>query len=188
MTSATASSTPRIPRDQWAEHPNYPEQVLLLGSHENFRKVSQYLIEEATRADEVRGIASLFRRWISAMRSHEGYEEHKLYPFLQRRFGVSCEDATAGHEELHAVGDEVEAALTDAEQELDLRRRAVLLNALERHDEALDRHLDLEENLVIPLLLELKRSEFEEYYYLPIEVLLRRLGEQSPSDPAHAHA
>ena len=32
-------------------------------------------------------------RWISAMRSHESYEEGKLYPFLEMRWGVSMNPA-----------------------------------------------------------------------------------------------
>ena len=35
----------------------------------------------------------LFERWKQAMGGHEAYEERKLYPFLTRRWGVSCATA-----------------------------------------------------------------------------------------------
>jgi len=40
-------------------------------------------------------------------RSHEGYEERKLYPYLEYRWGVSLDEARTGHVELHARADDV---------------------------------------------------------------------------------
>ena len=89
---------PQIPRDRWEAHPNYPAQTLLLGSHENFRVLAQRVLELA--ADRPDQSARLFRRFLYAMGSHERYEETKLYLYLTRRWGVSMDPLTLGHEAL----------------------------------------------------------------------------------------
>ena len=33
-----------LAREQWPTHPRFPGQVLLLGSHENFRRISRALV------------------------------------------------------------------------------------------------------------------------------------------------
>jgi hypothetical protein len=48
----------------------------------------------------------------------------------------------------------------------------VVLRALRAHDYALDAHLDVEEDAVIPLLLALEREEFVRYYDSPISLLI----------------
>ncbi len=151
-----------IPRDAWPSHPHYPNQVLLLGSHDNFRRLSRLLVDHADREDSVDWIASLFSQWIGAMRSHEAYEERKLYPFLTRRWGLSFDQAEAGHRELHDCDGRVRAAL--AERRAGTGPPAALRRALDRHDTVLREHLDHEEQLVIPALLELSPREFADYY------------------------
>lgn len=152
---------PTIPRSDWSAHPRYPSQALLLGSHANFRRISRHLVEHTARGDALRGLERLFRRWISAMRSHEAYEEYKLYPYLGRRWGVDFAEATAGHEALHERYDEVIAAFLAADG--DVGGAPEVTGALERHDRALTCHLDHEEELVIPLLLSLTPQEFADY-------------------------
>ena len=156
-----AASCPTIPREQWTAHPRYPDQVLLLGSHANFRRISRYLIQAAEAGEAIGGIASLYRRWIAGMRSHEAYEERKLYPYLARRWGLSFAAARAGHELLHRRHDEVIKALSQG-YTTDGRLGA----ALRSHDVALDKHLELEEDLVIPGLLALAPEEFRAYTML----------------------
>ena len=55
------------------------------------------------------------------------------------------------------------------------RADETLHRALARHDEILQEHLDLEEELVVPLLLALSPQEFGEYYDTSIDELLTRL-------------
>ena len=161
-------------RDEWRLHPRFPAQVLLLGSHENFRRVSTYLLQEAQSGRPYAPLESLFRRWISAMRGHEAYEEHKLYPFLERRWDVSFESAEAGHVELHKCYDAVIEAFARGRGDAELEdEQAMLIQALEAHDRVLHEHLELEENLVVPLLLELSPEEFEFFCNSPIATLLR---------------
>ena len=145
---------PIVARDQWSSHPNYPDQVLLLGSHKNFRRISSVLIEAARNKEPLASIKNLYHRWISAMRSHEAYEEQKLYPYLSQRWGVSFEASETGHDELHVAHDKVLSAFSTG---------LGVLEALKHHDEVLCAHLVIEEDQVIPLLLSLTPAEFKAY-------------------------
>ncbi|MCH9684301.1 MAG: hemerythrin domain-containing protein [Deltaproteobacteria bacterium] len=151
-----------LPREQWRRHPHFATQTLLLGSHENFRRISTMLVDNAGQAATQAWIGRLYAQWIAAMRSHEAYEEYKLYPFLTRRWGLSFAEAEAGHQRLHACDGEVRAAFDRGRGEGD--SPDVLRIALERHDGVLREHLRHEEDLVIPALLALTPREFEDYY------------------------
>ena len=112
------------------------------------------------------------------MRSHERYEEVKLYPYLAKRFALSFDEAEAGHEALHEAHDDVLGAfraITEraAESILDHDREA-LVAALRHHDRVLGEHLDLEEELVVPPLLGMDPSEFQRLLSSSIHQLLRR--------------
>lgn len=175
--NALAEAVPRIPREEWTSHPRFATQALLLGSHSNFRRVSRYLVDKE-RSEEFVGLHSLFDRWIAAMRSHEAYEERKLYPYLEYRWGVSLEEARDGHEALHRRADEVVEAFRSlarpaaSTESTELHSENLVLAALDAHDRTLDAHLNVEEEAVIPLLLALSAEEFEHYYRSPLSVLL----------------
>jgi hypothetical protein len=180
---------PQIPRAQWPTHPRFGTQVLLLRSHEGFRRISAHLLRAAPLVDpldplpldpgERTQLARAFVGWISAMRSHEAYEEHKLYPFLRARFSIDFAAARAGHAALHEVQVRVRAAFLDADTQAG---RDELLSALRAHDSALRGHLELEEDLVIPALLSLRPAEFEALTSQPIEALLQALSERGTVD------
>lgn len=163
-------------REAWKSHPNYPAQVLLLGSHDNFRRVSRHLVEDAAAGGPVRPIGTLYMRWRAAMRSHEAYEEGKLYPFLRHRWCAATERAERGHQALHDADERVREVLSALVFSGEHRANAALHQALLRHDQILQEHLELEENLVIPLLLALSPHEFDDYYHSSIDDLLRRLA------------
>ncbi len=173
--------TPVIARAEWPKHPHYPAQVLLLGSHKNFRAVSEYLATEAETHDDPARLESLYRQWIGAMRSHEAYEENKLYPYLAWRWDVSFASAEAGHVALHERHADVLSAfsairtdgLTDA-------TRSALMSALRAHDEILRAHLEVEEDLVIPLLLALSPDEFRTYSHSTMWALKQRMEAGRP--------
>ena len=55
---------------------------------------------------------------------------------------------------------------------------AALAAAFAHHDQVLRAHLDVEEDLVIPRLLDLTPKEFNAYYWLPLDALLERLRSQ----------
>ena len=164
--NAVAVAVPNIPREDWTAHPRFRTQALLVGSHANFRRVSRYLVDQAAREEFV-GLHSLFDRWIAAMRSHEAYEERKLYPYLEYRWQVSLDEARTGHGELHARADEVAEAFRSLARPAD-----PVLRALQAHDRTLDDHLDVEEEAVVPLLLALDPEEFDRYYRSPLSMLI----------------
>ena len=157
VVSNVAVVLPQIPREDWQSHPRFRTQALLLGSHANFRRVSRFLIDHAVR-EQFAGLHSLFDRWIAAMRSHEAYEERKLYPYLEYRWGVSLDEARGGHAD-PAVGNES-------------AHENRVLHALRAHDRTLGAHLDVEEDAVVPLLLALDPEEFDRYYHSPISMLI----------------
>ncbi|MEM9074988.1 MAG: hemerythrin domain-containing protein [Myxococcota bacterium] len=174
-----AKKHPWIPRNEWTEHPRFPSQVLLLGSHANFRNVSEYLVEHARKDAQPARLESLYRRWISAMRSHESYEESKLYPYLARRWDTSFAPAEEGHHALHEAHANVLEAFEGLDNPSDDQRaRDTLVDALSEHDRVLASHLELEEDMVIPLLLELEPDEFDTYCNSSIRTLMARLDAQ----------
>jgi len=121
------------------------------------------------------------------MSSHEHYEESKLYPYLDRRWGVSMHALVEGHEGLHSQRREVIAAfdavlsLRDHDARDAMAAPAVVgardrvRAAVDGFDELLLAHLDLEEQTVVPLLLELSPTEFADYSLLPLHQLLAAL-------------
>ncbi|MGB5366552.1 MAG: hemerythrin domain-containing protein [Polyangiales bacterium] len=175
--SNVAVVLPQIPREDWQSHPRFRTQALLLGSHANFRRVSRFLIDHAAH-EQFAGLHSLFDRWIAAMRSHEAYEERKLYPYLEYRWGVSLDEARRGHAELHTRADGVVDAFRSLAHPADpavgseSAHENRVLHALRAHDRTLGAHLDVEEDAVVPLLLALDPEEFDRYYHSPISMLI----------------
>lgn len=172
MTIRSDTAVLDLPRDAWADHPRYPRQVLLLGSHESFRRTSASLVRRAESGGDAAAIGWVFDYWKSAMSGHERYEEHKLYPYLEARWGLSCDPLRAGHHQLAAL----DAAVRAAVDACDGPATPALHTALATHDAALSAHLDVEEELIIPALLALSPDEFETYYHSNIHTLLSRLG------------
>ena len=158
-----------LPREDWPGHPHFPHQTLLLHSHESFRRTGALLLRRARDGGDAPGIGKVFRAWKSAMRSHEAYEEFKLYPYLERRWGLSMHAAERGHRALGDADAAVREALASGPAS------PALCDALDRHQEVLLAHLELEEQLVIPALLALTPDEFEQYTTWDIRSLLQGL-------------
>ena len=144
-----------LPRHDWADHPHYPQQLLLVRSHEHFRHISATLLDHAERGGDIAGILAVFERWKAGMRSHEHYEEHKLYPYLAHRFDLNPTSMEEGHAELAEEDQRIRAAQNKPSD--------VFAALLRRHHEVLLEHLDHEESRVIPALLALSPSEFDDY-------------------------
>ncbi|MEM7135273.1 MAG: hemerythrin domain-containing protein [Myxococcota bacterium] len=180
-------ATEYLDRTRWQSHPRYPAQTLLLGSHTNFVSINARLIGEAKTVEDPAALEWRYVRWIEAMRSHERYEEYKLYPYLARRWGVSFAGAQEGHRTLHDKHNEVMAAfrgLNDPDRD-PTTARAKLVDALAAHHEALVDHLRVEEDAVIPLLLDLIPEEFQHYYHSSIQTLLAELDERAARGDRH---
>lgn len=170
-----APDAPRIVREAWRAHERFPEQTRLLRSHEGFRAVSRELLRrvEGMPHDPVPALAPLegtFEMWMAAMRSHERYEEGKLYPYLARRYDTTMQCLVVQHEALHRAVADVRSAFEEGHAPL-------VADALRAHRRLLVRHLDEEEEVVIPMLLELSPREFAAYVTLPIGTLMRRFTE-----------
>ncbi len=168
-----APRAPRLSRERWERHPRYPRQTLLLGSHDNFLAINDRLVERAGRVHELDALEPHYRYWVHAMRSHERYEEQKLYPYLEHRFGIDFDSCLVGHQELHEKHAAVLEAFRGIEAEEPTTARAALVDALTDHRDSLHAHLETEEAAVIPLLLAMTPEEFERYYTLPLSSLLR---------------
>lgn len=158
------ASLEQVPRERWAEHQRFPSQALLLGSHQNFRRLSKALVGASRQPAEgefagasLAARQRLFEQWQRSMRSHEHYEERKLYPFLRHRFCVKTLALEEGHEALHAIEREL-GRLADAADD------SGWATAMTRYDVVLHEHLRDEEDLVIPCLLALEPREFIAYY------------------------
>ena len=173
-------SAPAIPRTEWEEHDNFPAHVLLLGSHANFKRISQHLVSQAETGGDRFSIGYLYSQWIGAMRNHEAYEERKLYPYLAKRWGSSFAAAMQGHQDLHTADDAVRAALAheQADDAVGESEGEELASALREHDRVLVEHLREEEDQVVPLLLSLERQEFVELTSTSATELLAKLVER----------
>lgn len=174
----TTTTWRQIGRDQWSDHPHFPRQTLLLGSHESFRRVSDRVRELAREPAAAGAAMQLFHRWMAAMRGHEGYEEGKLYPYLERRYREPMAPLSAGHDALHAQQRVVMQAFYDLELDGDVAEptgQAALDEALTDYDAILREHLELEEDWVIPMLLCLEPREFDSYCGGSIATLLANL-------------
>jgi len=162
-----------LPREEWDDHPRFPAQTLLLGGHESFRRTSRSLLHRVESGGDRQGIGWVFHVWKGGMHSHEHYEEHKLYPYLSHVWGISFDEARAGHE-----------ALADAEARVfehlggSGAATAELADALRHHDAVLTEHLALEEQLVIPALLALEPADFETFLRSDIASLRRAVPRQ----------
>jgi hypothetical protein len=172
---AERGALPQIPRAEWEAHKNFRTQTLLLGSHANFREVSAFLIKQSEEnlKNDPGGAPSLsllhlFERWKRAMKSHERYEERKLYPFLVERFGLKPEELEQEHATLGKADARVRHAFeqpNDFWESNDERNAGAVeaLRALMHHDQILRDHLEHEEDLVIPCLLTLSADEFARF-------------------------
>ena len=117
-----------------------PDQVLLLGSHDNFRHLNAHLVEQAQQLPQPLRLQQLYRRWISAMQNHEYYEEHKLYPYLARRWDVSFDAAQRGHHMLHKKQANILNAFRGIQENHDKQAaRETLITALKEHENTLQK-------------------------------------------------
>jgi hemerythrin-like domain-containing protein len=161
-------------RRSWTGHASFPSQTLLLESHDSFAKYGLFLQDriQVLRRGELpeRRVARLagrleneFTQWQWSMRCHERYEENKLFPFLECRFGCDCAALRGDHGLLHAKADACAEALTALAERLDEDAWAAAAEGLQAYRSELRRHLCDEETLVIPLLLALPAAEFAAY-------------------------
>lgn len=150
IASAVSRVLGRARRARWRTRVEGPA-AMLLGIHDHFRVSSERLrFMFAREGDVPHGwIARAFDPLAQMLHHHHHAEEAMLFPFIEKQTGAAPERLVADHGELTAAIDAVYDALrgdvTSAEA------AAVLA----RFDDVLVDHLDREEGLVLPVLLEL---------------------------------
>ena len=165
-------------RESWVQHPRFPEQALLLESHDGFLAALEQFQERLESVAKGTGLKtrqvkrfanrleSEFRDFQWTMNCHERYEENKLYPYLDQRFGSNCKQLGEQHTDLHELGEQCEQALEKAARgfdetgSLDLEAAQAIVRDFAVR---LEGHLENEERLIIPLLLSMTPEEFRSY-------------------------
>lgn len=160
------------PRDTWRTHGNLgPASEFWLRRHDMFRDLLPAIIDGSRQFEAKRVESQQFHAWfvqsfnflIEQLHSHHQVEDHHYFPLLMRAderlakgFDLLDRDHKAIHDGLLALLDDGRA-LDEA-----LRRdpiKIVMANgamrsAIERFERLLLRHLEDEEDLVVPLILD----------------------------------
>lgn len=154
-----ASASARVLRiakhTAWKKHPNLqgPAATLLM-LHEQFRLGSGrlgQLVEQST-AENLGRVARAFIPLAETLHHHHHAEEVMLFPLIRRRTGTPPERLVSDHEELTSAIALVEESLAGSDKE---RAKAAAVT----FDDVLVAHLDREESLVVPVLLEMTPDE-----------------------------
>ena len=134
----------------WKKHPNINgPAATLLGFHEQFRVASERLLLLVDREDDLGWVGRAFQPLAQTLHHHHHAEEVMLFPVVHRLTGTAPERLVTDHEALMSAIDAVDESLrSGADKE---RAKAAIL----RFDDVLLAHLDREESLVIPVLLEM---------------------------------
>ena len=161
----------RHPREGWRQHPEFgPLTDFWLHKHLGFRRVLGTLRTEARTAldgglaapDYARRLSRLGGAFLQELHGHHSIEDMHyfpkmmaLVPSLERAFDILDADHHVLHEELDAFAEGANAVLRAASADRDWRdplgRFETRLAGMERF---LDRHLTDEEEVVVPVMLE----------------------------------
>ena len=137
----------------WREHPNAAGPALMLLSiHDQFRAASNHLVHLVADDQGLAAIWRVFSRLAQVLHNHHHAEEAMVFPLIRRRTGVAPEQLQADH-------DELTAAIEAVETSLGAEGSARVGEAITRFHEILVAHLDREEELVIPVFLQLQPHE-----------------------------
>lgn len=155
---AIASASARVlrlaNRAAWTQHPNFAGPAsTLLAIHDQFRVASERLLLLVDREADLAWVARAFMPLAQTLHHHHHAEEEMLFPVVHRRTGTAPERLVSDHEELMSAITAAEESLSAGADEP--RAKA----AVARFDEVLVAHLDREESLVIPVLLEMTPNE-----------------------------
>lgn len=162
----------RYPREGWLSHRNFGERMQFwMGVHGGFRQLGTALGSATAGFREGEVTPDRFRQWfvprlnylLSHLHTHHQIEDFDYFPLLaeaEPRLARGFEVLEGDHEAIHRTI----AALTDAANGfvvVDANDRDALLASGERYADASDRligqlmrHLDDEEDLVVPLVLD----------------------------------
>ncbi|MEO8667988.1 MAG: hemerythrin domain-containing protein [Bauldia sp.] len=162
----------RFPRDIWPAHANLgPLAQFWLQIHEGFRDTSSKLQARAVDFREGRMTATEYKDWFAPrlnvllghLHGHHQIEDFQFFPLfaaaeprLVRGFEILEQDHEAIHETLGALVDSANALLKADDANADqLRFAADRYAGINEHLlRQLHRHLEDEEDLIIPLILD----------------------------------
>ncbi|MCV0398108.1 MAG: hemerythrin domain-containing protein [Rhizobiaceae bacterium] len=162
----------RYPRDEWAAHDNIGGMAgFWLQRHDMFRDVGRMLTGGIADYREGRRTARDFAQWfaprlnffLSNLEGHHQVEDVHYFPVfaaaearLKRGFDILDADHHLIHEALEANAETANAFLRALDGDEDRRRFAAdaYATANDRLVAMLMRHLDDEEDLIIPLILD----------------------------------
>jgi len=171
----------RYPRESWAANPDLAGLAgFWLQRHQMFRELCAMIGDAATRLQEGALTPSRFRPFfqrrigllLGELDEHHNVEDFHYFPAfataapkLKRGFDILEADHHAIHGAIGALGEESEVflaalggALSGKEGEIG-RRTEAIAGAIRRFERNLIRHLDDEEDLVVPLILERSRDD-----------------------------
>jgi len=137
----------------WRAHPNASGPAsMMLSIHDQFRAVSQHIVELVAQGSSLATIERAFSQLAAVLHHHHHAEEAMVFPFVERRTGIAPEQLQTDH-------DEMTAAIANVESRLEARETERVGAAIGRFHEILVTHLDREEDLVIPVFLALTPAE-----------------------------
>ena len=162
----------RYPREAWLDHRNFGERMQFwMGVHGGFRQLGTSLGSATAGFREGEVTPERFRQWfvprlnylLSHLHTHHQIEDFDYFPVLteaEPRLARGFEVLETDHEAIHRTI----AALAEAANAfvvVDTQDREALLRSGERYADASDRlirqlmrHLDDEEDLIVPLVLD----------------------------------
>jgi hypothetical protein len=162
----------RYPRETWRKHVNLGELARFwLAIHDGFRETGTVLARGATEFREGKLTAAEYRGWfaprlrtfLSHLEGHHIIEDSQFFPV----FGAAEPRLVRGFEVLESDHANIHAAMEEAFQSAvallrqDEADRDALMRAAERYADAgsrllrkLGRHLEDEEDLIVPLILD----------------------------------
>lgn len=123
---------------------------MMLAIHDQFRAASHHLVQLVARGAGVVAIGRVFSQLAQVLHHHHHAEEAMVFPLVQRRTGLAPERLQTDHDEMTAAISAVETALDAG---------ANVAEAITTFHEILIPHLDREEELVIPIFLQVPPQE-----------------------------
>lgn len=159
----------RHPRDTWSSHGNFPLAQFWLERHAMFRQHADALCSATREYLEGRIAAPEFQHWLApnlqgflgALHGHHQVEDHHYFPAFRAadpRLTTGFEALDSDHQLIH---DGIVATVEATNKFLQAQDAAAIQHmgeayaaAIERLRRLLSRHLDDEEDLIIPLMLE----------------------------------
>jgi len=147
---------PELPASRWPSHPAWETQAYpaLVGFHDRYRRETRRLVaaaqDAAVSAAELGADCARLRE---RLHNHEAVEEQVLYLWIEQQYAVDLAAQRAQHAALNEQLDRVLQRVAGAP-------RPIIRSELNELDRILCAHLDAEEAICVPVLLEMSAEMF----------------------------